>query len=155
MFIWRCVFVLLIELFTVVLSSPMLSQDPLESCVSGIKIAPKMTCQNLAEGCGISIDKFLSLNPTLPVGRDCDGALVSRKQVCCKSSANQTRTGMHLNGCIEDCGGVYRPVCGSDDLTYFNECVLNLMACENGLIHLKVKSEGNCRTGIICDTFFH
>ncbi|XP_069157205.1 serine protease inhibitor dipetalogastin isoform X10 [Procambarus clarkii] len=45
--------------------------------------------------------------------------------------------------CPNTCGRIYMPVCGSDGLTYYNLCLLNLAACRNGS-PISVASEGRC-----------
>ena len=45
--------------------------------------------------------------------------------------------------CIQTCSEDYKPVCGSDDKTYSNECEMNIKAC-NEKVELTVKHTGQC-----------
>ena len=43
------------------------------------------------------------------------------------------------------CTADYKPVCGSDDKTYSNTCMLKAVACEEGNQNLSVEYEGECK----------
>lgn len=48
--------------------------------------------------------------------------------------------------CPTVCSRINQPVCGSNNKTYGNECVLKRLACENPSLNLKIKSIGACES---------
>ena len=49
--------------------------------------------------------------------------------------------------CQIQCQPIYEPVCGSDGVTYANECVLKAEACISRKI-ITVESKGECAKGM-------
>ncbi|XP_069184310.1 four-domain proteases inhibitor-like [Procambarus clarkii] len=52
--------------------------------------------------------------------------------------------------CSDVCTADYRPVCGTDGHTYTNSCALQIKACNNPQLKLKVAYEGSCRPANQC-----
>ena len=48
-------------------------------------------------------------------------------------------------GCPEICPMIYMPVCGTDSVTYSNDCELGVAACNQPGI--EKKHDGECRKG--------
>nr|XP_045585768.1 four-domain proteases inhibitor-like isoform X2 [Procambarus clarkii] len=53
-------------------------------------------------------------------------------------------------GCPVACTANYAPVCGTDGQTYSNACQLEIKACKNPQLKLKVAYEGRCRPANQC-----
>ena len=47
-------------------------------------------------------------------------------------------------GCLRGCPEIIRPVCGSDGITYDNECVFEIRKC-NENTHLTIVHSGECQ----------
>ena len=47
--------------------------------------------------------------------------------------------------CQDICPEVYKPVCGSNNETYSNECELEVAACKNPSEDIEKKSDGPCQ----------
>ena len=45
--------------------------------------------------------------------------------------------------CVQECPKVMKEVCGSDNVTYDNECLLKKAACEKNT-EIKIKEKGSC-----------
>ena len=56
--------------------------------------------------------------------------------------------------CIGDCHKVSKPVCGSDGVTYDNECLLQKTACEKNK-EIKVVNNGSCQGMLIAPNLSH
>ena len=52
--------------------------------------------------------------------------------------------------CKDDCGTEYLPVCGSNDRTYSNLCLLNLAACQAPEDNIVMKHPGECEGKYDC-----
>ena len=50
----------------------------------------------------------------------------------------------HAGICNDACPLYLDPVCGSDEITYGNECLLNFASCKSGG-KIKKVSDGECR----------
>lgn len=66
------------------------------------------------------------------------------KHVACDMPKIRSKTS--IQDCPIFCNRMYRPVCGSDDKTYSNECVMRQTACENPWLSLIFKHSGSCKT---------
>lgn len=62
-----------------------------------------------------------------------------------KSGLRSTRPKTNLQECPLFCHRMYQPVCGSDDVTYSNECVLQRESCNQPWLNLKMKHSGSCQ----------
>lgn len=71
-----------------------------------------------------------------------------------KASCNQTchrfakctknpETGEHKCSCSRPCLRIYKPVCGTDGVTYSSECMLMYLVCQDGT-DISVKHRGRC-----------
>ena len=57
--------------------------------------------------------------------------------------------------CPEICTADYNPVCGSDGITYSNECKLKVKKCQVGNEDLEILNDGLCDTGMDLIEFTH
>ena len=86
----------------------------------------------------------------------CDGVECSVGQVCQVDSASRRavcRCGG--TGPSGQCPMLYVPVCASDGLTYSNECVMRVSACQRRCKDIRVLFRDECSAGTsTCQFFF-
>ncbi|KAK3858551.1 hypothetical protein Pcinc_035266 [Petrolisthes cinctipes] len=58
-------------------------------------------------------------------------------------STNTGTAGGSASDCPNECARVYAPVCGSDGETYFNPCLLNVVACRDRR-RININYQGRC-----------
>ena len=64
---------------------------------------------------------------------------------CCCGATCKMENNIAKCQCSFTCTEQHNPVCGSDGVTYSNECKLRLTACLNGSPTLKEVSKGPCK----------
>ncbi len=61
-----------------------------------------------------------------------------------------------LEKCNSGCGSEFTPVCGSDNTTYNNECILRMAKCQTKDSNLEIQSNGTCKNqGTTSRVFFY
>lgn len=96
----------------------------------------KYSCRSNKE---VKLSYFGKCNP-------CDDIVCSYPKMCKLNSNRQP-----MCTCDYDCAGtVFKPVCGSNGKTYFNECFMNLEGCRQNIL-IRVYQNFDCAYG---KTFF-
>ena len=75
--------------------------------------------------------------------RGCERKCTGPFSRCVKHKGNEERC-----ECIQGCPLIMRRVCGSDDVTYDNECLLKKTACEKNT-EITIVKNGSCE-GMFC-----
>ena len=75
-----------------------------------------------------------------------EGILMNKEALEVKSTTRITKS--VEQDCYKDCKTTRRPVCGSDNKTYSNECVLEMAACKAQGENLTMAHRGSCRIRI-------
>lgn len=95
-------------------------------------------------GCNGNLNNFPTedkCREKCPVFEECKKRCSAPYSHCLKNNRSEEKC-----ECIQECPKVMKQVCGSDGVTYFNECLFKKAACEKKTV-LSIIGKGSC-TGI-------
>ncbi|CAG7734118.1 unnamed protein product, partial [Allacma fusca] len=70
---------------------------------------------------------------------------------CAFGAICSVENGRAVCNCPENCPANYDPLCGTDDITYSNECLLRMYSCQNQK-SVRIRHSGECDTPDPCAT---
>lgn len=105
------------------------------SCFLGIANCKDPSITQASDGACVASEGSYETNST-SVGSSEESSVDSDRSSTSSSSS-----------CPDVCLAVYSPVCGSDDVTYGNECELEVVSCNHPELHLTKVSNSACSAG--------